>query len=120
MTLILDRPVRTNRTAISHRDLTPAQQNGWDSLEELTYDLEEAAKKGANVVAELLLAHATAAQFLGIDLPAGDTLTKCSCAGCPDDCDAIVPFSACAEYLDGNVQRTQCTPCVKDHRRYGN
>ncbi|MFG2532790.1 hypothetical protein [Streptomyces sp. NPDC048516] len=119
MSITLDRPVRTHRTAISHRDLTPIQQTGWNTVEELTYDLEQAAHAGANVAAELVLAHATAAQFLGIDLPAGDILVQCSCIDCPDACDRITAFKACAEYLDGNVQRPQCPACVKDHRHYG-
>ncbi|MFI1161317.1 hypothetical protein [Streptomyces sioyaensis] len=121
MTLTLERPVHTSTatTAISYRGLTPQQQNGWHSLETATYDLEQAAKAGANVIAELLLAHATAALFLGVDLPAGDTLVECSCEGCPEDCDRITAFSECAEYLDGDTQRPQCGPCAKDHRRYG-
>lgn len=119
MTAILERPVNTPRAAISHRDLTTTQQTGWNTLEELTYDLEQAALTGANVAAELVLAHATAAQFLGIHLPPGDTLVQCSCANCPDACDRIVPASTCAEYRDGNTQRPQCTLCVDDHRRYG-
>ncbi|BCK73958.1 hypothetical protein Srufu_079110 (plasmid) [Streptomyces libani subsp. rufus] len=117
MSITLDRPVRTLRTAISYRDLTTAQQDGWHSLEELTYDLEQAALAGANVAAELVLAHATAAGFLGIQLPAGDTLTPCSCAECPYDCDAIVPASLCAEDHSGYHPVIQCSICVRDHRR---
>lgn len=117
MTALLDSPVHTR--TIAYRDLTPQQRNGWHSLERLTHDLEQAAKAGANIAAELTLAHATAALFLDVELPAGDTLVECSCETCPDACDRIVPFSECAEYLDGSIQRPQCPTCVADHRHYG-
>ena len=119
MTALLDGPVRTLPTAISYRDLTTQQKTGWHQLETLTHDLEEAAKAGADIAAELVLAHATAALFLGIQLPAGDTLVECTCEACPYDCDAITAVSLCAEDHSGYGPVIQCPSCVKDHRQIG-
>uniref|UniRef100_UPI0037DC0E63 hypothetical protein n=1 Tax=Streptomyces tubercidicus TaxID=47759 RepID=UPI0037DC0E63 len=115
MTLTLDRPV--TRTAISYRNLTPQQQTGWDQLEDTNHDLEQAADAGNNVIAELLLVHATAAQFLGIDLPAGDTLVKCSCQSC--NCEAITAASLCSEDHSGYGPVIQCPTCTDEHRSLG-
>lgn len=111
MTAILDRPVRTHRTAVSYRDLTPREQD--------IFDRAICAAEAATNAWHIKDIHEFVAAALDIQLPDNDELVQCSCAECPDDCDAIVPFSLCGEYLDGNVQRPQCTPCVKDHRRYG-
>ncbi|PBC72332.1 MULTISPECIES: hypothetical protein [unclassified Streptomyces] len=120
MTITLDRPVHTSTaTAISYRDLTPQQQNGWHSLETLSTDLEAAAEQGANVVAELLLAHATAALFLGIQLPAGDTLVACTCENCPEDCDRITAATLCSEDHSGYGPVIQCGTCTDEHRSLG-
>ncbi|MFI7096790.1 hypothetical protein [Streptomyces lydicus] len=122
MTTLMDRPVTTAApatTAVSYRKLTKEQQKGWHSLEEATYDLEEAAKAGANIAAELLLAHATAALFLGIDLPAGDILTACTCEDCPEGCDRITAASLCSEDHSGYSPVIQCSTCTDEHRRLG-
>ncbi|WP_331756716.1 hypothetical protein [Streptomyces decoyicus] len=117
MTILMDRPVRTERTAISPRDLTPQQQDGWNRLEAATYDLEQAAKAGANIAAELVLTHATAAHFLGIDLPVGDTLVQCSCEDC--DCEDITAASLCSEDHSGYGAVIQCGTCTDEHRSLG-
>jgi hypothetical protein len=114
MTTLLEPPVRTQPTAISYRDLTPQQKTGWHQLETLTYDLEAQAKAGADIVDELVLAHATAARFLGIQLPAGDTLVACTCEDC--DCENITAARLCLEDHTGYGQVLQCGRCVDEHR----
>jgi len=116
MTTLLEPPVRTQPTAISYRALTPQQKTGWHELETLTTDLETQAKAGADIAAELVLAHATAALFLGIDLPAGDTLIACTCEDCPDDCDAITAYSLCSEDHSGYSPVIRCGTCTDEHR----
>ncbi|GAA0500867.1 hypothetical protein [Streptomyces olivaceiscleroticus] len=84
MTMTLDTPMPetgTGQDTVSYANLTKAQQAGWETLEELTYE--------ATTAAEILALHQAAAPFLGVDLPVNGELVRCDCPTCGDDCDFI-------------------------------